>query len=212
MAIPADSTRVVFVGHLGSSEQFNVSFWLTGAAPISDASASDEANIHATDFASSTLDTAMASLLSADCGVDKIQVYGYVSGGSRATSVGQKVLTTPVVGTGSGNHAFQIALVATTLTANSGRRTRGRMYFPACGISPATHVAPTAVVDALSLGLSDFFTKTNANPAIGRVAVVSSTSTSAARITTIRVDNKIDIQRRRANKQGSNYAKVTTVS
>lgn len=207
MANPVETTRVVFVGHDGTNEVWDTSFALIGNAPVSDAAATALADIIQGYVTSTTLDTGLAPLLSTDSGLDKIRVYGYPTGGNVAQSVGEKSLTTPVVGTGTFSGALQICMCVTLLTAQSSRRSRGRMYWPADGQGVTNHLFNTSVQTTFLNGLKSFFDAINADGSIGNVSVVSNVGSTSNEVTALRVDNKPDTQRRRANKLS---ATVTT--
>jgi hypothetical protein len=85
------------------------------------------------------------------------------------------------------------------------------MYFPANGVAGSTSQILSTSIDTLANGLGDFFNKINANNVAGLVQVVSSSTTTATKVTQIRIDSRFDVQRRRANKQGANYAKVVAI-
>lgn len=200
MANPAESTRVVLIGHLGTGEVFDTSFALIGSAPINDAAATALADIIQAAITTSTFDTAIAGCLSTDSGLDKVRVYGYPTGGTVATAVGEKALATPVAGTSSFSGILQQSLVVTLLTAQSSRRSRGRMYLPAQGLGLAGHQWSVSQVTTVVNGLKSLFDNLNANGAIGDVSVISNVGTTSNLVTALRADTKPDIQRRRANK------------
>lgn len=198
MSIPAGCERIQLRGHLGTTEIFETGYWLNNAVLNQ-----DDANTVAAQevglLTSSGLMTALTGLLSTDSGYDELRLYSYPNGGPTAEFVGAADITDGV-GTLAQNGPFQVALVATMLTGRSGRSYRGRAYMPYLGLSYASASHNYGLdVTPLVTAWADFG---GAHVSTQALAVVSQVGAGAITpITAFRVDNRVDIQRRRANKQ-----------
>lgn len=118
-----------------------------------------------------------------------------------------------VNGTSNSFGPFQMAFCVTTLSDHPTRRTRGRLYVAARGASldansryTSAQVGPVATKVAQLLGVG------NTLGEVGPPVVVSRAATAATRITAIRYDLRPDVQRRRANKQGTGGQTTVTVT
>ena len=108
----------------------------------------------------------------------------------------------PVAGSGSVNKPNQCAVVVTLITAVAGRRGRGRFYVPVLGgtITGANRVAPTqrdSLADTAAAMLSGINDGLDNATYAARVGVQSQTGLSDAVVTSIRVGDVWDTQRRR---------------
>jgi hypothetical protein len=131
--------------------------------------------------------------------------------GAAAIFAGENVFGSPKAGTGSGQEqANQTALVASMLTGQSGRSFRGRMYVPATDLGIANGVVGSGQVDAVASGLVDLIDAVR-TATTWRPMVVSVTKDVMTEIIQVRVDNKPDTQRRRANKLVSTYRNTTNL-
>lgn len=213
MAIPAGVARVSVVGHLRGGEIFDTSFWCLGGVTPSDGQ----------DLADGVKAALLANplpflgMMNASGGVDEIRVYSYPSGGPAAATVHSAAVN--AVGTSTGaTQASQSCLVATLLTGLLGRRNRGRMYLPAVNVQldGTTGLLTTPTAAAVSAAMGTFFTDVN-NIALGGggnpvVSVVSQTASNVEQVTQVGVDNRIDIQRRRANQQAHGPKVISAVT
>jgi hypothetical protein len=200
--IPNDAVRVSMLGVGPGSEQWDVSFWLNGAAPTG-AIGANELAVAIREAWKTTARTAHRALISNDMRWSEFRVYSYPLGGPKAQAIGSALIDT-ADGTGSAAVAqqpLQSCIVATLLTGLAGRRFRGRMYLPATGLlMQSTHLLAASDATTQSSAMANFFGAVNALSTVGNVVVMSQTAGSSTPVTTIRVDNKVDIQRRRANK------------
>jgi hypothetical protein len=200
MSIPSGATKVVIAGSGAQTEIFETGFWLIGA----DVSSAADANLLCASISEIIADsgdheTAVSNLLNADFQYDEVRSYTY-TGSSTATWVGRADMS--ISGSSASRGPLQQCVVATLLTGLSGRRNRGRMYWPASGLATQTgYQVSASVVTALSQQLADIFNEINGNEAAGVVSVVSQTGSTSHPVTSVRVDSKPDIQRRRANKE-----------
>lgn len=197
---PAESVKVVIEGHQTASEIFQWGFWIVGVAISTAADANDLATTIAADFGASAK-SALAALIPADCGYDRVRVYCYPTGGSTALVSGEAPIASGA-GDGASTNALQVAMVVTTLTGLSGRRNRGRAYLPACGNVPgAGHIWDTSTVTAVVGPMADFFDLVNGINPPAVVSVVSLVGSTSHPVTALHIGQRPDIQRRRANKQ-----------
>lgn len=202
MSIPAGHCRVSFVGHQTSSEIFDTSFWVLGAA---DSLNSAQALADGVASAWSANHGGLIATINANSGYDAVRVYAYPNGGTKSTWVAEASLGA-VPGGGTQVMPLQLCLVLTLRTPQVGRSNRGRMYLPGDGLQLSGQ--NNQIVSTLATGAAQdmvaIFNAVNAmtigggNPV---VSVVSFTETRSSPVTTITVDNKPDIQRRRANRQ-----------
>lgn len=203
MGIPAESMRVSLVGHQGADEIFDTSFWVAGAGvPTSNADANTYASQVSAQLGGPTL-TELCTLLYTDSGYDEVRVYSYPTGGPSASYIGTAAIGS---GTGTGTSAMplQQCMVATLRTGLAGRSHRGRMYLPASGRGLDTgHVFNSTVTSAVCTALADFLSAVNGLGSTNNVAVVSQTLTQATTVVEVTVDQRPDIQRRRANRQST---------
>lgn len=129
----------------------------------------------------------------------------------RETDVALANLGTPIVGGGGPVHSAQNAIVISLQTGRPGGSYRGRVYWPALGANLSNGRVQSADTDELAgaaatwlndVGdaLSSFLT------AHGQVAVVSTTQNKATPVTSCRVGNRLDSQRRRAESEKELYS------
>lgn len=126
----------------------------------------------------------------------KVTGYSYAAGAPTASLVSSLPLN--VAGTGGGNNPNQLAIVATLRTAIPSRRTRGRMFMPATGIAVGAGALMTAPTPAeLAHAVASLINTQGQDIA---PVVISRAGGLGTPITAVSVDNKVDTQRRRANK------------
>jgi hypothetical protein len=203
--IPAGYVKLVIHGSLAGGEIWETAIWGPAGSAVDQDSLQDYVNTAGDNFVS-MLQSAVTALISADSAVLGIRGYLY-TGGTTAANVAEYEGYTGSSGTGIGSLPDQCCLVSTLLTAAAGRRNRGRMYWPANGLSLASHQATATIVNNLADAVADF-----AGTFDPQAVVVSQVAGSARPVTAIRVDTKIDIQRRRANKQVATGSHTASVS
>jgi hypothetical protein len=101
-------------------------------------------------------------------------------------------------------------MVATMLTGQSGRSFRGRMYCPATNLGLTAGLIASGQVDAVATGLVDAIDAVRTDTT-WRPMVVSITQSVMTEIIQVRVDDKPDIQRRRANKLVPSHKNTTNL-
>lgn len=214
MPIPAATAHVQLVGTVAATESFACGFWLSGVQVDSQNAATNIANGIANTWGISSAPAAVKVLVPPDTSYTGVKVYFYdgVTAGAKwqatstfaAATVGQSVASCPL----------QTSVVVSLLTGLPGRSNRGRLYLPAAGAALTTHLLSTADTQSIANGMADFFTKLNAlnAGASGIVSVVSQAKGTANDVTSVRVDNKPDIQRRRAKSLAASQIKTAAVA
>lgn len=201
MSIPAGLIKCVIYGNVGGTDIWETGFWVSGALVSSQADLDTlAAAIEGQIFISGWRTVLLGNLTSNDRLLG-MRAY-YYNGGPTALYVSD--VPDSRVGSGAGNLPYQTSMVVTTLTGAAGRTARGRMYLPAhgAGFVGSTPYWDGTLVSLMSSSVAAFFTGVNtlAGGLLSTV-VLSQTRSSTRPIVDVRVDNKPDTQRRRANKQ-----------
>jgi hypothetical protein len=120
------------------------------------------------------------------------------------------------VGIGSSATQTQAAIVVSQRSATPGAHGRGRMYLPATGYGAligSGHYLNTTTVDGIANATKTYFQAVNALTVnSGAVFIgVGSQLPSPPPVTSLRVDNEFDVQRRRANKIQASYVKSVAI-
>lgn len=217
MAIPAHTMRLALSGHLYGSEIFQTNLWFTtivpgDPVPVNNTEAAAALDELTTGTQWTALLTALTGMLRAACGYDRADLYCYDAGGTAATAQASKSLTGPGTST-LGTLPNQVARVVTLNTNQAGRSRRGRLYLPATGLAMDATTGlfsanPSSVLDALS----DYIGQQRISNSWSAI-VVSQKTTSYAYITSLKTDQRPDIQRRRANREnvGTTYIEPINV-
>lgn len=143
----------------------------------------------------------LRAMLGSTSAITTIRVYNYPAPGSAADALGQSS-TAAVAGSGTVILPFQSSLVYTLRTARPGRSYRGRMYWPFVTASMlATGLVNTAST-SLASRASSFAQMLAAHCTAGPLASLDPMVASAATgdvtpVTSVRVGNVMDTQRRR---------------
>jgi hypothetical protein len=194
-------TRIVIVGSLPNGEIFNTGYWVA-AQPIAGEAAANAFAVQARDAFINYAGPAARPRLSSGGSFDEVQVYHYVGTTGPADYIGTAAIGQAGEGTSSTQLPIQVALVTTLETGLSGRRRRGRMYWPCTNAVLVGHQVSQADIALLSSGVAEMFNVMNAAAGPGICVVLSQVGTgSAARITRVSCDSEPDVQRRRANRQ-----------
>lgn len=195
--MPTPYTKVVISGTINASEVFAFGFQLLNRA--GDQATQDTLAIAFTGplVTAGATKTVMQSLINTTDVYTMLSMYAYDDIGGTARLVSHAPMS--VAGSSSSHLPNQVALVATLRSAVPSRRTRGRMYLPATGAATLTGgfyggSGPANVAAAVKALMS-------VSPTLFPPVVVSTAAASASPITSVSVDNRLDIQRRRANKQ-----------
>lgn len=215
MPVPAGYSRISLIGHLQPQEVFDTSFWVAGGA-----ASLEDANSLANGVAgiikqSGTFTNTLKCITNQD-GYDTVRAYVYAQGGTAADYVAEA--TVGLIGTGNPTSLpLQCSRVLTLLTQQVGRSNRGRMFLPATGslMSSQALISTPLSADlanewaALFTSVSEIALASGLSPV---ASVVSFTRSLAHTVSAVRVDNRMDIQRRRANKQEPNLISTVPVA
>lgn len=129
-----------------------------------------------------------------------------------AVFAGDEVFGSAKVGDASGDvMPNQVSLVATTQTGQSGRSFRGRMYIPTTNLTITAGFVGSGQVDSVATNLAACL-KAARDAEVSRLMVVSIAKNVMTLMTALRVDDKADIQRRRANRIGPTYQNVSSLA
>lgn len=199
MAIPAGTARLSFHGTLqGGQEIWQTSLWVVADA-VSQAAADALAADGSAAWASAGMTT---DLLTNQDTYTGCTAYVYTSGGGAADRVGTAPAST--AGTGTTYNPLQVSYVVTLESSRAGRHGKGRMYLPnrkvqidSTGLISGTNTT-LLVTDAQQL-----IQALNARTPSTICVVVSQTLGDFADIVAVSGDQRLDIQRRRANRQST---------
>lgn len=209
MAIPAHVGRIIMRGHLYGGDEWETGWWGSGAMFDTDSGCQEVADGVKARLLTSAVEDVLRALWSASTGMDSIWVYGYPAGGPKSGAMATASITT-YTGVGSNQLPNQMALVATTETGRPGRSYRGRMFWPATGVS----LQNGQVLDGTCANLAQA-TATLLEPVSGDTGgpvVLSSKLGTTRAISAIRVDSRMDIQRRRAQQESVLYSESVTLT
>lgn len=160
------------------------------------------------------LPTAMGSNMKQGLGtvgrVTKVRVYAYPTIEGPAVSSGEATASVP--GTGTALHPLPTSWVFSLRTGLSGRRYRGRMYWPALGETVGTNGRFSSGENALIAAEAEAFLNALASAAPGtgefRPVVVSKVGGFLTPVSTIAVGDVPDTQRNRRDALVESYATV----
>lgn len=205
-----DTIRWVINGHLGQNEVFSTSF-STASNPV------------ASQAAFQTLTTAGAAVIQglvsagkafidAAAGYDSIKAYYY---GPIVGAPALFIATAPLTaGTGTAAAAvnpLQACIVATLQTSVPTRRTRGRMYLPITGRPLTNHQITSAECLTLSSAVATMFNGMNLLTPAQLSVVASEAGGTVQPVLSVKVDSRVDIQRRRAESETVLFSQSSTV-
>lgn len=201
MSIAIPSARVSLEGQLPGSELFVTSFWV---APAFHDQAGLNAALAAVGSHFSPNESAFLDLCNPSTVYTTVRI-GYYAANATSQLFSGEAAIPGGGGNGTGPQVLpnQAALCLTLRTPQTGRRYRGRMYLPATGAAlalPAGNVDPAKAL-AVCNKAKAFFDALNADPAVGIVSVASQAAGILTRVNRVGVDTRLDIQRRRANRQ-----------
>lgn len=206
---------MVFFGRLPGGEIWEAGFWMAGGLPSSDDAAQAQAQLVLAVFVSESdppvIPELQANWWNAQTFLDGMRCYAYPTGGPSATYSGEYRLPSPLQGASANRVPNQVAVVASLRTGASGRKNRGRIYFPATGANfSATAQYGPGNVSTLAGDIAAAFADLDASSA-GTPSVVSFAGSAHRPITSVVIDTRADIQRRRANKQTIDSAATAPV-
>lgn len=205
MAIPPGMYRLVMSGSMPGGEIWSSGFWVHGDAPTDTATANALAQLWQAELHSEEDPAFMRLFLNGYCseGVtwDTTTVYSYPDGGPHAAVIGVYEATV-TGGQASAQLPNQVSLVFSLRTGGAGRRQRGRMFLPMNAVNLTTDgQISSGTATTLANSLAATFSDWNASGDNGEVVVCSQSATAFYKVTSIIVDTRLDIQRRRAASQ-----------
>lgn len=210
MPIPSDVIRYAMSGPMPNGEEFVTSLWTQGQSVASQ----NDANLVASTMATTLDDHAatFTSIFAAGTQFSKVTAYCYPDGGPTAKYIGEGTPTANFAGSGHANMPLQAAIVVTLLTGLAGRSFRGRLYLP-CTMQDldTNHQMEEAVAATLASNWASILHDVDFNNA-GHPVVVSTKLGTATGISSVRVDTRLDVQRRRANKQAPEHTSTQPVT
>lgn len=197
--------KIVLGGDMPGGEHWETGFWMAQTGVDNEATANAQAEIIGGTLNSSDPSGAMREL-AADVWSSQVRwvwvkCYLY-TGGTTAAAIGMWTLPTARAGSGNPLQPNQCAIVLTLRTGGAGRRRRGRMYLPCQTPGPLTtggELQPSTV-NNLTASWAAAFTDINASDA-GKIIVLSQVAGSFNQVSSVSMDSRQDIQRRRAKSQ-----------
>jgi len=144
------------------------------------------------------------NITAADVELVSLRAYAQVNPNTPSTAVAELLYGSPIAGTNSGVLSTRESMVASLLTGAPGRSRRGRIYIPACGAALTNHQFSATDVDDVAEATATLLEAMQAGVTgwtAGTVAVFGKNGPNP--ITQVRVDSKVDTQRRRSDKIGA---------
>lgn len=205
----AGEARIVFAGNLPGGEQWSISHAVGGTG----ISTQNDLNVLVSNAiiaysATTSLKSILQAANPAGFSVASCTGYWYTSNGPALYQARQAI--------GDNGSAAsqplpnQAAVVVSLLTALSGRTHRGRMYIPQLSKNLTAGQLATADVDAICTAVKNYIAALNGSVGGYSVAVASTVSAALTHVTSVRVDSKVDTQRRRAKSTAVAYSKTLT--
>lgn len=207
MPIPAGVGRIVLVGTLRGGEIFNTGWWGQGDLFSTDAGCQTQADSVVASLGTSEFSGLWTNIADTATIINKVMVYGYPEGGPHASVMAES--PTHKVGGGPAALPLQCCLVATTLTGSPGRSNRGRIYWPVTGANVGTDNQLSEAITQQVATVTYALLAPGEGSGPGPI-VVSQKHGTFKPITSIRVDSRVDIQRRRAAKEAATYIKTVS--
>jgi hypothetical protein len=210
--MPDPYARIRILGTLPGGEQWSIGVAFTGnfdTTPLSSAALQAWANAVGGLETGKVIPPTWQGLLSTVAFVNAVRAEYYEDGGA-LSDVREFILSTPAAGTGAPTKPYQTSVCVSLLSGIPGRRFRGRIYLPALAatISATTlRMAPT-ISQAISDDAVDWLSAVAAagptSPALVP-AVWSKMNESAVAISSTRVGDVLDTQRRRRDSLVETY-------
>lgn len=210
----ASRVHVRFIGTMGSPAvetwSVGVNFGTVGGAGAGDTAIIQNLATTVADYVDTT--TALQPLfdeMSTAVTMTNVEVYGYQTEGA-ADAAGAAPLPAPKQGSGTIKSPFQIARCVSLQTSQPGASRRGRFYVPAMGASPAItgKVPPPA---GYLLAWKTLFNQIEASwtgSAPIELGVYSKTLALVTPVTSMRVGDVLDTQRRRRDALTETYSSI----
>lgn len=189
------------IGHLQDGEVFNWGYWVSHTAPLTQAQQNAIATGVAGLITSTTFATAK-SLIPALAGYDTVRTYSYTTGSPQAYGAAVAQLAA-FVGTGTSYHPLQSALVMSLRTPFPGPSNRGRYYLPANAVTLDNRgQIGSGSLASIVAEQKTFLNGVNALTDVDAIGILSKVGTGDfTPVTALIADSRLDVQRRRANKE-----------
>lgn len=171
-----------------------------------------DADVMASDAAGAVDDSDLMTLILADDQTwTGVSAYAYQDESPAAQFVGEAARS--VTGGASGVASLQTAFVVTLNSDTPGRSGRGRLYLPARRqVAAADALISTAARDGMLTAVQDVINKINVSTAPSICVVHSLTKSQDYFITAVSADQRLDVQRRRANRQTTGARAVLAIT
>jgi len=172
-----------------------------------------EALAIATAINSITIGTGLRAIMNPSTAVVGCRVEARDSDGT-LRALGEHTRGTPVAGTGTTSHPYQTSMVTSLRTSHPGGQGRGRLYWPATGVTLAS---ATLRVDSTTTGqaltaVRQYLVSITAAVAASAGPVVlcvwSRTGTAMHTVNTVRMGDVLDTQRRRRDSLNEAYTEL----
>jgi hypothetical protein len=204
--------RIRILGTLPGGEEWSIGVAFTGdfdTHPMSSAALQAWATAVAALNTGKVFGAVWGGLLSTVGFVTTVRAEYYATG-TTLSDVREALLTTPAAGTGTPSKTYQSAVVVSLLSGIPGRRTRGRIYLPALAAtlsSTTLRLAPTLAQSISDEASNWLLAVQDAGPTEPAMvpAIWSSVNASAIAVSSVRVGDVLDTQRRRRDSLAETY-------
>lgn len=211
--IPADTVKFNMLGTLPAGEQFSAGFWVAHHSVGSQTALKTLVDLIVDKWVDHAAER-FVEIIPPSAAYTHIRAYSYASGNDgHAQFVAEgNIGTSQGTGTGSTVIPLQTCMVVSLRTDNPGASHRGRMYLPACANIMSTNgFFSNSTCDDVGGAAASFFNSVN-DELDGEVAVISQRLATSTAVTQLQVDNRPDIQRRRADKQVPTHVSVNAIT
>lgn len=211
----ADLLRISIVGAMPNGEEWSVNPVFAIGGDFGEPVTAAEANTIATAIAARAVPAGLLALNPGVVTVTGVRVEARTVGGV-LEALGEANRGTPAAGTSSGSHGFSAAMVMSLRTALPGASGRGRLYWPACGVTMNNLTLRinaadiTAALTGIKTYLSGIDTDIEATLAGAASLVVwSRKSAVLTAVNSIQIGDVLDTQRRRRDVIVEGYQSTT---
>lgn len=198
----AQILRVSITGAMPSSEVWSVNPVFAVGGDFGTPVSATQAQTIATAIAAIAVPTGLLQFMTSSTTVTGCRVEARSLAGVLEVQA-EGVKATPTPGSGASAHPFQTSIVFSLRTATPGPRGRGRLYWPATGVTMTASSLrlgsgfPTSGLSGFKTYLSGIESAIEATLPGVSFAVWSRTSSSTANVTSVQVGDVLDTQRRR---------------
>lgn len=215
--IPLGYSRNTIYGTFSGGDVFQISLWAS-EAPTDQGAAQTQANMLAAAFntklttppTGSVKPTAILSTTDAYVGV---RVYSYVDGSGHARYIGDASISGAGTNGTAGFLPTQTSLVVSLRSAVAGRSATGRIYTPCTRANTSVGgQLSSADVNGLATWWAALIGAWNSAVTPAKIGVLSQLHGTFQPATAVKVDSKLDIQRRRANKIAASNSLIAAIT